>query len=318
MPGADQIIFRAGGRTFSCADAIRAADARSALGPVRQHVRLGLASQRYAGDEGFELGPSTLESAADSYRLEHDLTTADDTEAWLDQHGLAVDDLWSWLERGLWRERFLHDASIIIRDYAPEAAEIEMLVWPEVVFGDHLAGFERDLAARVAARLAQGGDSLPPGWADDLAGMERDFLSACSGAGSSHRIEREVEAQGPSLVRLDVQLASFPTEGSAREAWACATEDGESLDEVSRRAGGEIVRRRLFLDELPEALQPTAIAARQGEVLAPAEVGGRIVLCRVVAKDLPTEGEAEVRRRVESLLVARTTEDLIDRHIEWV
>jgi hypothetical protein len=310
-------MFRAGGRSFSPADVVRAAEDRSALGPVRLAIRAALACEQYAGEEGFALDPDDLESAANQYRADHDLTTAEDTERWLDDHELTLDEFSSWLERGHWRKRFENDLAVITRDCSPAAGDIDALVWPEVVFGGHLAGLARDLAARVAARLASDEGATQPAWADDTAEMERLFRERCRKAVAPGHVDRELAARAPSLIKLDVQLASFASAGAAREAWLCVTEDGEPLDEVSRRAGAELQQVRLFLDELPEPLRQPAQSAVPGDILPPLDIGDQAVVCRVSAKDRPTTRDVEVLRRIESALVDRAIDDLIRDHIRW-
>ncbi len=317
MRGSDQIIFRAGGRDFTCADAVRAAEYRSALDPVREDTAAGMACQRYADEEGFELGPDEVESAANAYRTQHDLTTADDTEAWLEAHRLSLDDLSDWLARRLWRRRFVNQLHVITRDYRPDPDEVDSGLWPAVVFGDLLPGFERDFAARIAVRLAANHAANQPEWADDLAAMERLFLERCREALAASRLERELAVRGLSLMKVDVHLASFTSDAAAREAWLCVTQDGESLDEVCRRAGGEMQRLDLFLDELPQALQAPVLSAAPAHLIPPLRIDDRAVLCRVLAKQAPSMGDDRVRGRIETVLTERAIDDLIQRHIQW-
>jgi len=317
MRASHQIVFRAGGRDFTYADAVRAAERRSAVDPARRDVREGLSCQRYAEDEEFELGPAEVESAADAYRTDRDLTTVDDTERWLNSYDLSLDDFSGWLERRLWRQRFLHVLPIVTRDYHPGPADVEDLLWPEIVFGDYLPAFVHGLAARVAILLSTDGGAAAPGWADDQPAMERLYLARCREATSEADLSRELTARHTSLVKLELQLASFDAAESAREAWLCVTQDGERLDEVSRRAGGILQDLRLFYDELPDALRQPALSAVPGEIIPPFELGARIVLCRVAAKQPPAIGDPDVRHRIESVLIDRATDDLIQRHIRW-
>ncbi len=317
MLGSDKVIFRAGGRDFTSADAVRAAEHRSALNPVRLQTSIGIACRQYADEEGFALDPDEVESAADAYRTEHDLTTADETEGWLEVHELSLDDFSAWLERRIWHRRFLIELPVIERDYRPEPVEVDNCLWPEIVFGDHLAGFKRDFAARVAVRLAANHAGSQPGWADDLTAMERQFLDRCREASATAHADRELAARGTTLMQLDLQLASFAAAGAAREAWLCVAQDGEPLEDVSRRAGADILASRLFLDELPEALRQPAMSVAPGELIAPLEIGGRMVVCRVLAKQDPSMDDPRVRGRIESALVDRAIDDLMQQHIRW-
>jgi len=317
MRASHQIVFRAGGRDFTYADAVRAAEQRAAIDPARRDAREGLSCQRYAEDEEFELGPAEVESAADAYRTERDLTTVDDTERWLNSYDLSLDDFSGWLERRLWRQRFLHTLPIITRDYLPRPDEVEALLWPELVFGGVLPALVRELAGRVAIRLSTDGDATAPGWADDQPAMERLYLARCREVTSEPHIDRELTARHTSLLRLELQLASFDAPEPAREAWLCVTQDGEPLADVSRRAGGKIEAIRLFYDELPDSLRQPALSAVPGDIIPPFEIGDRVAVCQVSAKVPPAIDDPDVRHRIESVLIERTTEDLIQRHIRW-
>jgi hypothetical protein len=103
----DLALFLAADRAFTVRQVLSAADFRGELAPVRQAAREGLACQRYGEDEAFETDLEDLNQAAEVYREDRDLTTAEDTEHWLAVHPHTVDDFSAWLERRAWRERFL-------------------------------------------------------------------------------------------------------------------------------------------------------------------------------------------------------------------
>jgi hypothetical protein len=319
MIGPDQIIFRAGGRAFTYRDALRAADHRGALEPARAHVRTGVACQRYADDEGFAMAQEDLDAASDSYRYDADLTTAEDTERWLGQHGLALDDFVAWLERRHWARRFEAQRSFITRHYVPGPGDVDNLLWPELVFGGFLESLAHDLAALVASRLAAGPVEGDPAWADDVAALHARFEERRQALAAPECVERECAARAQALVRFEVQLAAFASFDAAREAWLCGTEDGEPLGQVAGRGGGTFREQRVFLDELPAALQRAVASARPGELIRPVSCGdgGGVVVCRVSGKHPPEPGDHEVRERIESALLERGVEGLVREFIHW-
>jgi len=313
----ERILFLAGGREFTVRHVLSAADLRGELGSLRQSVREALACLRYAEDEGFELTADALDEAAETYRLDRDLTTAEDTERWLSRHALAVEDFSAWLERRAWRERFLPELDAILKDYPCSEEEVEALLWPEVVFGDHLAGFSRQLAARVATQMASGGWPTCDTWEDELGVMERTYGDMCAKALSQGHVERELSTQGALLLRVDVEMATFASAEAAREAWTCVSCDGEPLAEVAERAGAPLSRACLFLDDLPDALRQPAWSAVPGQVLPPAEDRDGVLVCRVLEKVAPSAADDDVKQRVEAVLLARATDDVIQAHVKW-
>ena len=313
----DLVLFVAGGRSFTVEHALAAADFRDDLVPVREAVLEGLSCLRYAEDEGFELNPGDLDSAAESYRFDHDLTTAEEIERWLAVHALTVEDFSAWLERGAWRGRFSEDLAAIRGEYRCSDEEVGELLWPEVVFGDHLADFIRQLAARVATQLASGGLMAGADWPSELASMESVYRDKCRDLLSDANLERQLSLQGSSLLRADVEMASFASMDAAREAWSCASSEGEPLGDVAARAGGSLRRVCLFLDDLPERLRQPIWSAVPGQVLPPAESDAGAFVCRLCAKIAPSIADDQVRRRIESVLIERAAEDLIRAHVRW-
>jgi len=313
----DRVLFLAGDRAYTVRHVLSAAGFRGELVFLRQAVREGLACLRYGEEEGFEIGLEDLNSAAESYRSDRDLTTAEDTERWLARHALTVEDFSAWLERRAWRDRFLPDLAVIMQDDDASDDEVDALLWPEVVFGDHLAGFSRQLAARVATQMASGGWPPCDTWEGELAVMERTYGDMCAKVLSKGNVERELSTQGALLLRVAVEMATFASAEAAREAWSCVSCDGEPLAEVAERAGAPLSRACLFLDDLPDALRQPAWSAVPGQVLPPVEDRDGVLVCRVLEKVAPSAADDEVRQRVEAVLLARATDDVIQAHVKW-
>jgi hypothetical protein len=313
----DRVLFVAGGREFTVDHVLTSAERRGDLAPVGQAVRDALACAAYADDEAFALEDSRIEQLAETYRIDRDLTTAEDTEAWLEVNGLTIDDFTLWLERRAWRDRFAESLEAIRADYEPGQDEIEDAVWPEIVFGNHLDTLARRLAVAVAAQMAGGGAKEQADWPSEVARMEVAYAERCREALTDESIARETTLRAAGLMSVELELVSFPTLDGAREAWLCATSDGEALPDVAARSGGAWRRAQQFLDQLPESLRQRVWSAAPGEILAPSAEGDRFVVCRVLEKRQPDPADPRVRARIEDVLVDRVSSELMQGRVQW-
>lgn len=105
----DRIVFRAGARAYTRSQVLSAAGYRSALDDVQATVDAAFAAQARAAEEGIEISGEELDAEAERYRVDRDLTTAEDTERWLADHDLTVDDFTAWIERRLLQQRVSSD-----------------------------------------------------------------------------------------------------------------------------------------------------------------------------------------------------------------
>ncbi len=312
---ADLILFHAGGRAFTRDHVLAAADRRGDLQQLRTLVRTGFLCQQYGQDEEFELAEADLQSASDDFRAERNLTAAEDTERWLGARDLAFDDLVAWLERRAWRERLAGEVDKFAADYTCDDDEVEAALWPEVVFGNHLASLTRALAERVAAWVAT--KHAADGWADDLQSMEQAHADACREVTAAIDIRRELAADATSFTHCEVEFAGFPSVDVAREALLCVTTDGEALEDVAARGGVEMRRERGFPPELPDSIRSRVLDAAPGDVVGPFEDAGGFIVMRVSAKTAPDPADPDVRGRVEAVTIARTLDQLEQRHVRW-
>ena len=315
----DPVMIRSPGRHFTRREVLSAADFRSDLDPLRETISLGLIAQQYAADEAFEADMDALQAEAERYRVDRDLSTAEDTERWLADHSLTIEDFTAWLERRAWQARFSSKLEALRGDYDADPDQVESLLWAEVVFGDHLAGLVRKLAARAAALAERPGAGGRGSWSDELKAMERAFGEIQAEALQPANVSRELDVRRNVLVRFRVDIARFPSLDAAREAWLCVTRDGAALEDVAREAGVATDAVERFLEEFPEALQPHLLSAAAGETLPPVDDDAAFLVCHVLAKRFPdTADEAAVRARIESTLMERAAADLLHRHVTIV
>ncbi len=312
-----RVVFREGRRIYTRGQVLSAAEFRGGLEPIRCAIRDGLASQKYANEEGFEIDAEATQADADAYRNARNLTTTEETEGWLEDHGLTLDDFTAYLERKYWIGRFSSQRSRIGHEYDPGAQEVDTLVWSQVVFDDHLDSLAEELAWRVAATREDNVEATKGSWLEDLARMEVHFREHRLRALSAERCRDELEASRLSLLRFEVGIASFPSEVQAREAFLCAALDGDSLEEVAQRAGGRYEQRTDFADGLPPAVLEVALSSAPGDTFPPSRGMETSQVYRFQRKIEPTLSDPLVLARVESAVVRSHFADLARKHITW-
>src|SRR5215472_11618409 len=84
---------------YTARDAIDAAIFRGEFEDRWQRFLRHVAAEERADELELELDESAISAAAEAFRYEHDLITAEETEAWLANRGLTVDDLGDYFAR---------------------------------------------------------------------------------------------------------------------------------------------------------------------------------------------------------------------------
>jgi hypothetical protein len=276
-----------------------------------------LASRCYADEEGFETDPAELQAATEAYRYKHDLTTVDETERWLEDHGLTLDDFTAYLELQHWLQRFTAQRSEIGLEYAPDGQQVNHLIWSQVAFARHFESLAQELAWRVAASREDKPAGAASCWPEELIRMEACYKEHRSRMLTEEKCRLELEARRLYFLRFEVGIAAFASENPAREAFLCVTEDGDSLEEAARRAGGGFEQRTDFLDGLPPALRAAALSSAPGDTLSPSHEDGAYRVYRFYRKIEPTLGDPEVCSRVEEEILNLQFADLVRKHIVW-
>lgn len=100
------IAARAPGLTLSVADVLQALKREGRLRPLFVQVLLRQFVVQAARSAGLAVGADELQKAADRFRQQRGLATAEKTHAWLAHEGLSVEDLERALEEDLLVERF--------------------------------------------------------------------------------------------------------------------------------------------------------------------------------------------------------------------
>src|SRR5438552_16015977 len=98
-PRHDLIVCACGKRQYSARDAIDAANFRGELEVKWKEFLEAVEAEKRSDELDVDLDEAAISSAAEAFRYEHDLITAEETEAWLANRGLTLDDFTDYFTR---------------------------------------------------------------------------------------------------------------------------------------------------------------------------------------------------------------------------
>ena len=354
-PLLSQPLVQVGRQSFTWPELLAWAELLGVLQPFWRELAHGQVLVQAAATRGEVLPQEQVQEAANAWRYERGLITAEETQQWLTLRGLDLDALFNYLSRCLWRHKATDDTPPASWPPAPPADELNRLLWHEAQFSGrfrHLAlpglwralvvgfilhrgelnatvlqqaqeflarnlGHEPDDLAHGRIPLAYAGETL-----EAMVRWEAYYQRHCEDIASTEDCRRRLPAMRPELIRLDLEHAVFHDENAAREARLCVSVDGESLAAVAQRAGAAWQRERLFSGDLPEPWREPLMSATVGVCFGPlamsAEDSGPVRLWRVLRKEDPSLADPEVRQRVRERLITDTFAQYVNDDVHWL
>ena len=348
LPIDHKVIFVCGERSFTVRDIIDAALFRGEVEPGWNELLRLEAAERKADEENLEFSDDAIDAAAERFRYEHDLITAEETEQWLAQRGLNLADFSSYFVRHYWGEQF-DDVEPEALDYFSASSEMRELLTTELILSGELDRMAARLSRRVAGLCATEGASVDPGLITaeesqffDRSGLSEDQLAGwlekigrdqewwrggltmeaiqrrdCAVLLSHEACEREISALRLPLTRFEVETIELDSLDAAREALLCVRDDGMSMEEVAAEGRYPYRHPEVLLEEIPEDLQQKFLSVHPGEILEPIARGDGFHICRVIGKTEPNLEDPVVKERAEERILERHFADLITRQIQW-
>lgn len=335
-------------RAYDWADVVLAAKLRGEWADLEAAVRQGLACVARAEATGEGAEPDAVDAAAQAFRYDRDLITAQETEAWLAARGLTVDAWLAYIERAVLRESWAEDLDAILDEYPPADDEVAALIEVEGVCSGAFDRFASALSARAAvyARLqeerapsleasaadverlirsvedAGGVPGLSPESCRDklthLARLELAYRDFRARAITPRVVRDQLDARRLDWIRLDCRSLALPDAQAAREALLSVREDGLDLAAVAEAAKAEVVESRFYLEQAHEELRDHFLGGQKGDLLGPFEVAGEWVLFEVRDKGMPSEADPEIRERAEQAAWQSLVEREIVNRVRWV
>jgi hypothetical protein len=335
-------VFAVGDSVYRWEDVLLAAMVWGDWSALENEVRHGIACVKRCREMGQRLSRREVESAAREFRYTHNLESAAATEAWLRRWRLSAEDWMRYIRRSLLRPRCPESPAELAARYPATQAELSRAAKATGICGGHFDRFARKLAGRAAAyagagnsdvdALAAGEVRVPGTERTALLGLSeevcREKVRALDRLEASFRrlrdqvvtpgvVKRFLSSRHTDWVRVGCICLALPTELGAREAALCVQEDGESLNDVATRCRIPAQATSFFLEDVEPRYAPLFLSARPGQLVGPLELQGEYRLFLVKEKALPSEGDAQIRDKVESALMDRAVEHEISQRVRW-
>jgi hypothetical protein len=343
-----KVIFVCGDRSFTGREVIDAALFRGELEPAWKNLLRLLAAERRADEHNLEFDEGAIDTAAEQFRYQHDLITAEETEQWLAERGLALGDFSAYFMRHYWRDQW-DDVEAENLDYFTGPNDTRKLLTDELILSGELERMAGRLSRRIAASCAAAVANVDPqliekeragffersgireeelpGWLERIERDQKWFSEALameavyrrdrSALLSRQAREREIAALRLPLTRFEVETIELDSLDAAREALLCAREDGMSMEEVAAEGRYPYRHPAVLLEEIPEDLQQKFLSVHPGEILEPIARGDGFHLCRIIGKEEPDVDDPIVKDRADQRILERHFSDLTTRHIQW-
>ncbi|MFN7976787.1 MAG: hypothetical protein U0P30_01540 [Vicinamibacterales bacterium] len=330
-------IVRVGERTYTWRDVVLFAMVTGEWDAFAADLALGLACAHDAGEHDDWPDDGVLDEAATAFRYDRDLLTSEETEAWLERHGLSLDS---------WSDALMRDVLRRDRGDRVTAGELE----PDDIDGPTLiaegvctGAFPRwagTLAARAAVAQLHDGTPVPDAdtaatmtgryaaWLealDDVEAHVQPLVAAVAAdraviaaALTAEALATHVDRARLDWVRVDLEQLTFPSIDAAREAALCVREDGLTLSEVAIESRQPVVDARTLLDALDPALRDAVLSASPGDTIGPIETAGGVVVAHVVGKAAASLDDPLVRARAERSVIEALRERAAVAHARWL
>lgn len=319
MPlGTQEPVFSLGSVPYTWHDVRAHAVVTGAWAGLEQAAREGVACECLADEDDEEVDEDAIEAAAEEFRYERDLVTADEMEAWLARHGLSAEEWMGYIRRtwlrAAWQGRLEEIAAGQLVDEAQVARALEV----DLACSGGRVELARQLAQDAAAAAAGGlvataGDAS----ARDMARIRAGADAYRESLATAEAVAREVSGAHVDWIRVECQVLAFSDEHEAREAVLCVREDGADLAELAHDARRELQDVAFFLADIEAGQRAQFLSARVGEVVGPIVEGDLYAIYQVTAKVLPAPGDPDVAERARAAIVARHLEAEVNHRVQW-
>jgi hypothetical protein len=341
------VVCACRGREYNARDAIDAAFFRGELESIWKDFLCKINAEERAKELDLELDGNAIEEMAELFRYEHDLITAEETERWLEQRGLTLENFSDYLASQYWLSA-VENVSPEDVDFVLASAEMRELFTVDSIFAGELDLFTKQLMWRLAAFAAKEGCEVDAneiaterqrfmdrlkikrsklkrwldqinrdeGWLEEMLAMEAAYRRMSESVLSLEARTKQLAMLRMPLTRFEAEVIEVESVDAAREALLCIREDGMSMEEFATEARYPYRRISFRHEEIPAHFQQTFWSINAGELLEPVHRGEGFELYRVTQKTEPDLTDPVVQERVDERLLEQHFSHLARDHVK--
>jgi hypothetical protein len=315
-------VFIVDGAEFGWDEIVAAAQVWGEWQPFVEKTSQSLACLLLAAEtDQLPAGAETRETAT-AFRYAHNLISAEETQTWLSQWGMSVEDWMNCMRGQLLRERWANRLNDIAAANPVSDEEVAGVIKNYAVCDDKFIEWARKLAGRAAIAFGAAGsgsfDSTCLSPRELVERVEAGFAMRRRLAVTPNSLETSIARRRLDWIRFDCRYVWFPEERIAREAALCVIEDGLTLDEVAYDARSIVQQWNFYLDEIEADARPHFLAARAGEWLGPIKMLEGFPLFSILDKQTPTNSDPRIRQRAEKDIINDLIEREMNERVKWL
>jgi hypothetical protein len=344
--GLDLVVCACGEQEYTARDAIDAAIFRGELDEKWKKFLHVVAAENRADELELDLDESEISAAAEAFRYQHDLITAEETETWLANRGLTFDDFSDYFARQYCASAVRENVSVEKVGYDSAEPELREVFVADLILSGDLDHMTTQLIWRLAARCAE--KEIPPDaiaaeernfldrnglkrsqlgkwlerlgrdatWFNEMLALESAYQRRCETLLVPPARQRELATLRLPLTRFETEVIELESRDAAQEALFCVREDGMSMKEVASEGRYPYRCADFLLEDLPVDAQHRFLSVSAGDVLEPLARGDGFELCRIISKVEPQPDDPAVKSRIDQRLLDRHFSDLASRYLE--
>ena len=341
----DLIVCACDNQEYTARDATDATLFRGELDAKWKKFLHRVAAENRADELDLDLDESAISAAAEAFRYEHDLITAEETEAWLENRGLTFDDFSDYFTRQFFAGA-LHDIVPDKVEYTSASSELRELFLAELILSGELDQMTGTLMWCLAARCAEkdvhpdaiaveerkflqrnqiesvqlanwleklGRDSK---WFNEMLAIEAAYRRRCDTLLVPRARQRELVALRLPLTRFEIEMIELESRHAAQEALFCVREDGISMEEVAAEGRYPYRRVDFVLEDISTDVQQRFLSVSADDVLEPIARGDGFELCRIIKRIEPQPNDPNVKSRIDQRLLDRHFSELTSKYTQ--
>lgn len=312
-------MFTVANREFGWDEISAAAEVWGEWQPFFEQTRQALACLRQAASAKQPPAEDEVRAAATAFRYAHNLISAAETQTWLRQWELSVEDWMNYLRGQLLRERWAARLDKIVVAQGVSDAEVGAVIKHYAVCGGQFRAWAQQLAGRAAIAAKSGvlmADSQSP--RELIAGIEAAFVAQRQLAVTPAALAGKIADHRLDWLRFDCRYVWFGEEHLAREAALCVSEDGLTLDEVARNARAIVQEWSFYLDEVAAEARTHFLAARQNAWLGPLPLLSGFPLLQIVSKRMPVPNDPQITARAAHAIINHALVQEMNGRVQWL